>query len=662
MFFTSQSNTPASTVTRRLTAMHVIGLTAIAAAAIISTWLVRAELTRQEIETEVIASANRQAAIGSEIGAIAGAMGMQSGLALDLKDELGNLRSEFGALQLVLDATDNDVISSPTSPVQPAFVGLVLSAERILDGDTSPEQLDDLGRRAELFRSYMELTTAEFADTTRVRVKDLKRVQLSLLQLTLLLLVIEGLVLFRPAAKRIRAGLAAQQERHEQERDKDQQRLTYLSQFDPLTGLANRALLHDRLAQALERAKRDDDMVAVILIDLDQFSLVNERLGQDRGDDLLKLTAQRIDGSIRSSDTTARSGGNEFTVVVEGITSTQHAGRIAEKILDSIAQPITGKGQAPSLTATAGIAVYPEDGDGVDDLLQGADLAMYTAKSLGGGNYRYFTHELRARTSSRLRLIDALRVAVDARTPFQLVYQPKIRIDDQQILGVEALIRWKDSKLGDVPPARFIPHAEETGLIIPLGDWVLEEACQQAKAWHDASHDLSVAVNIAARQFRAPDLLGTVSGVLERTGLPPHLLELELTESTLVDDVVKARRTLHDIRKLGVKVSIDDFGTGYSSLSYLKGLPLDALKIDRSFIKDAISQPEDAAIVNAIIQIAHSLKLKVIAEGVETTEQLELVATMGCDSFQGYLLSKPVPPEVVPGVVSGSLPPLRAVS
>ncbi len=409
-------------------------------------------------------------------------------------------------------------------------------------------------------------------------------------------------------------------------------------------GQNGRARLNHRLTGAIVRSRRSGDMVALLLADIDLFKAVNDRHGPEVGDVLLRQVEDRLRDSVRDSDSVAHMGGDEFAIVVEGVHRPEHAGRVAGKLLVALAAPFDVRGRELRVTASVGIVLYPLDGLDVDELLRTADIAMYAAKESGRNRYQFSTQELRARTSERLSLIDGLRQALERPEELELVYQPKIDMASGELVGVEALLRWHHPELGTVLPDRFISVAEESDLIVPLGRWVIEEACSQAEQWRRAGQDrLKVSVNVSSRQFRQGDLVETISAALAGAGLDPHWLEVELTEGTLAEDTVAVRRTLERLKAMGVAVAIDDFGTGYSSLSYLKRFPIDSLKIDRSFIRDVTEDPDDAAISQAIVSLARRLRLQVVAEGVETPEQLEFLRNLGCDTVQGFLISEPLP-------------------
>jgi diguanylate cyclase (GGDEF)-like protein/PAS domain S-box-containing protein len=422
-----------------------------------------------------------------------------------------------------------------------------------------------------------------------------------------------------------------------------EQRVYHVAQHDVLTGLPNRSLLQDRLGQAVAYASRSGFPVWVMMIDLDRFKYVNDSMGHKAGDVLLVTVAARLRSSLRDSDTVARLSGDEFVVILS-----EHAGEpltrdIVQRVMDAVARPVLLGTKEFMVTCSIGVAVYPCESTTADNLIEHADIAMYSAKKQGRNNFQFYTPAMNEESLERVRIETALRNALE-RDEFVLYYQPQVDLASGQIVGMEALIRWNHPELGMVPPNRFVPIAEETGLIVPIGAWVMRTAAAQAKAWQDAGMGrLRVAVNLSARQFGDPELIAGIEAVLADTRLAPDCFELELTESLFMSDVTPAVDLLHRMKALGVNLSIDDFGTGYSSLSYLSRFPIDVLKIDRSFVADITDDANDAAIVTSIIALAHNLKLSVIAEGVETAEQLDYLRSQGCDEMQGYFFSRPLP-------------------
>lgn len=432
------------------------------------------------------------------------------------------------------------------------------------------------------------------------------------------------------------------------ERKENEQTIRHLAFHDPLTSLPNRRLFNDRLHQAAVSRQRKDQGFALVLIDIDRFKTVNDSFGHDAGDALLKLIGTRLESVVRGSDTLARIGGDEFGLIVGDVTMPEEAARIVENLLTALkSQAFLLYGQELFVSASIGVTLFPHDGSEPGLLIRNADAALFRAKEQGRNNFQFFTADMNAAMLERLRLENAMRSAVE-RNEFLLHYQPQVDIATGVIHGAEALVRWKHPELGMVSPAQFIPLAEETGMIVDIGEWILRTACVQAKSWQLAGKPLRVAVNLSARQFRQGDLAQIVQATLAEFDLPPQLLEVELTEGILMDDTEQTSQTLEQLHAMGVQISIDDFGTGYSSLSYLKRLPIQILKIDQSFVRDIHHDPDDRAIVTAVIALAHSMKLKVIAEGVENREQLAFLREHGCDMMQGYLFSRPIPgPELL---------------
>jgi diguanylate cyclase (GGDEF)-like protein/PAS domain S-box-containing protein len=429
-------------------------------------------------------------------------------------------------------------------------------------------------------------------------------------------------------------------------RKRDEATIRHLAYYDALTGLPNRALFNDRVAQALAHAKRRDARgLAILFLDLDRFKTINDTLGHRAGDELLKAAAQRLTHSLREGDTVARLGGDEFLFLLPGIDDVEDAARCGRKIVDLFDAPFQIGDQELHVTASIGISLYPLDGPDIETLVRNADTALYRAKDQGRNRYQLYAPAMNALAATRLMVENNLRRALE-RNELALVYQPLVALDTNAIVGAEALIRWEHPELGHVPPSEFIPMAEETGMIVPLTRWVLQTACAQMQEWRRAGADVrSVSVNVSAKRFNDSDLPMIVDECLRATGLDGSALSIELTESVMMEDAAATIVTLHELKRLGVKVSIDDFGTGYSSLNYLKRLPIDTLKIDQSFVRDIPTDSENAAIANLIISMAHNLKLSVVAEGVETHEQMSFLRARQCDVMQGFLFSRPVPAE-----------------
>src|SRR3954468_18104380 len=429
------------------------------------------------------------------------------------------------------------------------------------------------------------------------------------------------------------------------ERKRYQVQLEHQANYDALTGLPNRNLLHDRLRQTVY-SQRNPRNIAVVFMDLDHFKFVHDSLGHSTGDKLLKAMGDRLRSVLREGDTVGRVGGDGSVLILNDQSNEEVISRAMQRITAKVAEPIMIDGKEMYVTCSAGISLYPQDGRDVDTLLKNADAAMYRAKEHGRSNFQFYTSEMNERVNDRLALEHALRRALE-RKEFALHFQQKVDLRSGSVIGAEALVRWLHPEWGLVRPARFIPIAEETGLIVQIGEWVIHEACRQATAWLEAGLNPGVvSVNLSARQFRAEGLGRTVAAALEETRLDPSQLEMELTESMVMHNVETAIATLQGLKSLGVLLSVDDFGTGYSSLSYLKDLPIDALKIDRSFVRDirSGSEAEDGVLAQAIISLGHALHLKVIAEGVETDAQLHFLKRHGCDQVQGFLYGEPVPP------------------
>jgi len=422
-----------------------------------------------------------------------------------------------------------------------------------------------------------------------------------------------------------------------------EEQIRQLAFYDKLTGLPNRALLQERLTSAILRRRRLGGRCAVLFLDLDHFKTINDSLGHETGDRVLQEVGRRLRGSIRDSDTAARLGGDEFIVLLEGFDPPENIHSVTHRILLSLAQEYHHDEVSLSLTASIGISFYPDDGETVEDLLKTADTAMYHGKKRGRNSYQLYRKEMTVQTMQFLLLDNAMRRAIQ-HDEFILAYQPQVDLKSRRLVGIEALVRWRHPEMGLLPPGEFIPLAEETGFILQLGEWVLEQACLQARLWMNMTPcPFRLGVNLSGRQFWQDDLVDAIARILAETGLPPDRLELEITESMLMTDLESAIEKMLQLNAMGVRLAIDDFGTGYSSLAALKQFPIQSLKIDKSFIKELEANANDAAIVASIIALAHTMNLSVVAEGIETRGQYDLLARQGCEAAQGYLFSPPLP-------------------
>ncbi|MFS0757552.1 EAL domain-containing protein [Noviherbaspirillum sp. 1P10PC] len=430
------------------------------------------------------------------------------------------------------------------------------------------------------------------------------------------------------------------------ERKRVQVKLDRLAHYDNVTGLNNRHFFNDRLDSVITRSEKFTEKTVLMFIDLDNFKTVNDTLGHDVGDRLLQLVAERLANTVRFGDVACRIGGDEFAIILENVSELSVASMIAEKCLAALAQPIEIGGNELHIGASIGVSVYPDDAQDKYSLLKYADTAMYYAKNGGKNAYRLFEQSMQENAQKRFTMENNLRRAME-RGEFVLHYQPQVDVTSGQISGVEALIRWVHPELGIITPAEFIPIAEDTGLIVEIGTWVMEEACLEMKRWHEEGHKLRVAVNLSGRQLKERDFVKNVLEIVEKTGIESEYLELELTESMLMKASASIIEKLFDLKAAGIQLAIDDFGTGYSSMSYLKAFPVSCLKVDRSFIHDLPQNTEDAAITKAIIAMAKSLRMKVVAEGIENMEQGDFLREHGCDKYQGYFYSKPVLPDEI---------------
>mgnify|MGYP001593026475 CR=1 FL=1 len=479
-----------------------------------------------------------------------------------------------------------------------------------------------------------------YSDVTPL-VADIERTEYTVLggvTVLLLLLYLFLLMIVRRADRIIRA--------HENEERKAQaEQIHYMAYHDPLTGLANRALFKDRLQHAVAVAARTRSPVGIMFIDIDRFKVINDSLGHEVGDAVLIEAAKRIRACLRASDTACRIGGDEFTVILEHLPTSEDAAQAAARLIQKFSDPLNVGGREIFVTASIGISIYPGATQDVERLLKDANAAMHEAKESGRNRYVFYTKEMDARAQESLEYEMGLRKALQ-NSEFLVYYQPRVNTATGKVVGAEALLRWQHPSRGIITPDNFIPLLEDTGLVIPVGEWVLRQACRQCQGWHDAGYtSLSVSVNLSMKQFRSGSLLASVQRALEESGLPPRFLELELTETVLVDDAEQALDLMRELKDIGVSISIDDFGTGYSSLNYLRRFPIDILKIDSSFIRDVVRNRGDAAITTTIAVMAKSLRLGILAEGVETREQARFLKTIGCHEMQGFLFGAAIPAE-----------------
>jgi diguanylate cyclase (GGDEF)-like protein len=435
------------------------------------------------------------------------------------------------------------------------------------------------------------------------------------------------------------------------ERKQAEERIRFMVHYDALTGLPNRVLLQDRLNQAIAHAQRSHSRVAILFIDLDYFKNINDSLGHQLGDCLLQMAAVRLQMCLRADDSVARLGGDEFVLSLPLLNDSSDAAPVAQKALDTLAQPFLVEGHQLHVSGSIGISVYPEDGTDVESLMRTADTAMYHAKEMGRGNFQFFTPSLNHAVQERLIVGKRLRQAL-ASDEFELHYQPQVDMKSGRIFSAEALLRWRQAGAEPISCGAFIAHAEESGLVVPIGEWVLRQACAQLKTWRDAGHqDLQMAINLSPRQLEQPDFCVLLGSILDAAGVPADAIELEITEGTLMRRSEFNLATLAQLSEMGIRLSVDDFGTGYSSLAYLQRFPVHALKIDQSFVHDIATDPKDSALITAIIAMAASLRLTVIAEGVETREQAEFLLAHDCPAAQGYFYSKALPPKLFGSVL-----------
>ena len=637
-----------------MAAPYVLGLAAIAVLVVAGGLLTALELNRQRADARVAAQAAEQVTRSYQLAqlAIDGEATGDTVAALQ-RTHLGLL---LGDESLGLPEHKSVEIQTRLDAATPYLFETIRLAEEIRAGGDVPATVPTrsaLETEAELFRLEMESVVFQYQTEADSGLFSLQQILFALLAATLLLLVLEGLFLFRPAESRRRRRWEETKRQHEEERNRDRERIVYLAHHDSLTGLANHLKFNESIRRAVEHAKTSESWMSVIVVDVDDFGAVNARYDRPRGDELLRAIAERLSRVVRGSDTVAHLGEDAFGLLIEGGDGDKVPRTVARKLLDVVAEPFNIGGEVIEITASVGIVSFSEGSDVSDDLIRDAELAVEAAKRAGRNTFQVYSPRLRMRMADRLQLADELRIAVAAGL-LSVEYQPKIDISTGRTIGLEALARWNHPELGPIPPTRFIPVAEESDTIIGLSNWILTEACRQAEAWKAMGlSDLTVSVNISPMQFRRGDLLDSVHRALATTGLDPELLELEVTEGMLLEDTEHTHAVLAELRDMGLAVAVDDFGTGYSSLSYLQSFPLDALKIDQSFIAQISGQYDEAVIPAAIIGLGQSLRLRIIAEGVETSLQLAFLRNQGCDVVQGFYFSPPLPAAEVPTFVAG---------
>ncbi|MBW3661752.1 MAG: EAL domain-containing protein [Actinobacteria bacterium] len=635
--------------TERLTFAWLVALVAIAIVVVAGAALTRSVLNSSQASFASVTDVAAQRADAERVTALTQRLtditspDTAEQIAVELEEIIQAIRERALLLERRADATVPTTLRLVFEDAQVGTAALTsMATEVVADPSLAPTRSPDIATTNTSLQD--DLGTLE--QTLRSRAMDdgqqAKWVNLAVLAGVLLLLLIEGVLVLLPATRRVREVMERRRQQQEVERERTRGQLERLARFDHLTGLANRALFRERLEHALAAAERSGKLVGVMFLDLDRFKEVNDQFGHDVGDQLLIEVAARLQGCARRTDTVARLGGDEFTLILENLETADGAATVAQKITDSLRTPIPLDDNEVMVTTSIGIAIYPDDGTTIESLIREADSAMYHAKSAGRNTFEFSTPELRASNIRRLDTISALRGSLD-RGDLRLVYQPQVEIDSGRVVGVEAFVRWERPDGHDVPAADFIELAEDTDLMVPLGDWVLREVCRQSGAWRDDGlPGLRIAVNLSERQFHHDRLAKTVASILTTSGTDPRLLELEITEDTLVSDVQASSVTLRLLRGIGVRVVIDDFGTGYSSLSYLRSFPIDALKIDRSFV-ERLGEDEEATVVPAAITgLARHLKLATIAEGVETEQQVAFLRRIRCDVAQGYHFTPPL--------------------
>jgi diguanylate cyclase (GGDEF)-like protein len=614
----------------RLLTAALIGLVLFAMAFI---WFVRYAQSIEAQDARVVTAAARQIERSHRLSTSAVLLG--SGLATEaseirsLLDILNRTHHalRFGDRELNMPGAGNAEAIIKYTELDATYREMTVAAQMLLDDATDPDALSALLSNAETFEMEMAEIGTVLEQEAATRTNLFNRLEIGTIALGFIITVGVVLVIGPTGRRRQVAAAASRAARNADD-------------VDHLTGLPRRGAVRDHLVGVLDRRRRDDDLIGLLMVGIEEPS---ERDGDHTSDRVIQESARALRGTLRSTDLIGRVGRNQFAILLGGLHRAEDAGRVAAKVLDALHE-VGDEEARVMVVASAGIAVAPMDADAADELLQRAMLALQAARSSGGATYRYYSPEVRTAANGTLQLSERLRVALDLGKGLRLAYQPKIRLTDGAVVGAEALARWSDDELGDVEPLQFIPVAEQSDLILHLGAWVIDEACRQIALWESEGISIPVSVNVSPRQLRQGDLDDVVAAALARHGIAASQLELEITEAVLLEEKERPLYKIRSLRGLGVRISVDDFGTGYSALSYLKRFPIDTLKIDQSFIREMSEGSNDAAISTAIIALAHSLDLDVVAEGIETDEQLWILQDLGCDIGQGFLFARPMPP------------------
>ena len=652
---------------RRPAGRYVLALGLIAGLAVVSMLVTSAALSRQEKASEAVSLAAGQPLLAERLLEAAGELVIADGSVprMAAEDRLAEAMGDFEDARLMsleMSAVQSDGLLAMFGTVDIHVEEVLASAGtiRLLDDQADSEaMLDVLAEHVSLFEAGMTTLVSALQGEVEARIDSVNSVQSLLAVATLLLLLIEALFLFRPAARKALETWERQTAAYLDALATEQFRVSELAKRDSLTGLLNRTLFQDRLQNAVTRARREGGIVSLMFLDLDHFKTVNDRYGHQTGDDLLRQVAQRLVASVRESDTVARLGGDEFTVILEGAQRVEDAGAVASKILEALAAPYQLSDRELRTTASVGIAIYPLDGGTAEELLREADVAMYSAKDAGRNTYQYFTSELRSKTTDRIDLIDALRAALEADDQLELAYVPMVDVAEGKLLGAEAMLRWHHPDLGLLDAAQFMPTAEESDLIVSLGEWVIDEVCSQLSRWRESgASPLRMSLDVSHRHFRHGDLFATITRAADAAGIDVGMLELDVKEGALADGTGSAARTLERLRNAGVTIAVDDFGSGRSSLRDMTRLSIDRIKLDRSIARDLSSSPEGArsveaaAVANAVLRLGDALGIDVVAHSVDTQQARAVLEALGYRRLQGDAVAVSLTGDEVPSAAA----------